>query len=187
VKGAATSILRMQKALTQMNLQSANVISDLSGRTRQKIMRAIMAWEREPHQLAELLDPRNQASQEEIAKSLVGNWRPELVFMLTQEVDMYDTYQQRIAECDQQLQKHLATFVDKTNPLKRQGEHYLDTQLVLSRHAFQPQRTRSTVAEVVQEHRWQITCHRFQVTGRKTQEPAATAADSITTTPFHKS
>jgi transposase len=142
VKEAATNILRMQKALTQMNLQLANVISDLSGRTGQKIMRAIMAGEREPHQLSELLDPRNRASQEEIAKSLVGDWHPELVFMLTQEVDMYDTYQQRIAECDQQLQKQLAAFVDKTNPLKRQGEHYLDTQLVLSRRAFQPQRTR---------------------------------------------
>jgi transposase len=106
----------MQKALTQMNLQLANVISDLSGLTGQKIVRAIVAGERDPHQLAELRDPRIQASQEEIAKSLEGNWRPELVFVVKQEVDMYDTYQQRIAECDQQLQKHLATFTDKTNP-----------------------------------------------------------------------
>jgi transposase len=116
VEGAATCILRMQKALTQMNLQLANVISDLSGVTGQKIVRAIVAGERDPHQLAKLRDARIQASHAEIAKSLEGNWRPELVFVLQQEVDLYDSYQQRIAECDQQLQKHLATFTDNTNP-----------------------------------------------------------------------
>ena len=78
VEGAATCILRMQKALTQMNLQLANVISDLSGVTGQKIVRAIVAGERDPRKLAELRDARIQASQEEIAKSLEGNWRPEL-------------------------------------------------------------------------------------------------------------
>ncbi len=114
----------MQKALTQMNLQLANVISDLSGVTGQKIVRAIVAGERDPRQLAKLRDARIQASQEEIAKSLEGNWRPELVFVLQQEVDMYDSYQQRIAECDQQLQKHLATFANTTNqgqPPRRKG------------------------------------------------------------------
>jgi transposase len=105
VDGAATCILRMQKALTQMNLQLANVISDLSGVTGQKIVRAIIAGERDPHQLAKLRDVRIQASHEEIAKSLEGNWRPELVFVLRQEVDLYDSYQQRIAECDQEIQK----------------------------------------------------------------------------------
>lgn len=106
----------MHKALTQMNLQLANVISDLSGLTGQKIVRAIVAGEPDPHRLAELRDARIQASPEEIAKSLEGNWRPELVFVLQQEVDMYDIYQQRIAECDQQLQKQMATFADNTHP-----------------------------------------------------------------------
>jgi transposase len=114
VEGAATCILRMQKALTQMNLQLANVISDLRGVTGQKIVRAIVAGERDPQQLAKLRDARIQASPAEIAKSLEGNWRPELVFVLQQEVDLYDAYQQRIAECDQQMQKHLATFADNT-------------------------------------------------------------------------
>jgi len=62
--------------------------------------------------LAELSDPRIHASREEVAKSLEGNWRPELLFVLQQELAMYDTYQQRIAKCDQQLQKHLASFAN---------------------------------------------------------------------------
>jgi len=112
VAGAATCILRMQKALTQMNVQLANVISDISGLTGQAIIRAIVAGERDPRKLAALSDRRVHATQEEIAKSLEGNWRPELLFVLQQEVEMYDTYQRRIAECDQRLQKHLASFAD---------------------------------------------------------------------------
>jgi transposase len=112
VRGAATCVQRMQKSLTQMNVQLANVISDVSGLTGQTIVRSIVAGEHDPRKLAELSDPRIHASREEVAKSLEGNWRPELLFVLQQEVAMYDTYQQRITECDQQLQEHLASFAN---------------------------------------------------------------------------
>ena len=112
----------MQKALTQMNLQLANVISDLSGVTGQAMVRVIVSGERNPQKLAELSDPRIEASREEVAKSLEGNWRPELVFVLRQEVAMYDAYQRRIAQCDQQLQKHLASFADTELPQSPQAE-----------------------------------------------------------------
>jgi transposase len=116
VSGAATCVQRMQKALTQMNIQLANVISDLSGVTGQMIVRAILAGERDPWKLAQLSHPRIQASRTEIAKSLEGTWRPELIFILQQELEMYDTYQRRVAECDEQLQKHLAGFADTIAP-----------------------------------------------------------------------
>jgi transposase len=116
VRGAATCIQRMQKALTQMNVQLANVISDISGLTGPAIVRAIVAGERDTQKLAALSHPRIQARQEEIAQSLEGNWRPELVFVVQQEVDMYDTYQKRIVECDQQLQKQLASLMSLTPP-----------------------------------------------------------------------
>jgi transposase len=120
VSGAATCIQRMQKALTQMNLQLANVISDLSGLTGQRIVRAIVAGERDPWKLAELSHPRIQASRLEIAKSLEGHWRQELIFVLQQEIEMYDTYQRRVAECDQQLEKHLAGFIGTVRPAKEE-------------------------------------------------------------------
>lgn len=78
--------------------------------------RASVAGERDPRKLAEFRDPRIQASEEEIAKSLEGNWRAELLFVLQQELEMYDTYQRRIAECDSQLQKHLASLTDSVPP-----------------------------------------------------------------------
>jgi transposase len=62
------------------------------------------------------------ASREEVAKTFEGNWRPELLFVLHQEVEMYDTYQQRIAKCDQQLQKHLASFVGTVPPQSTEAE-----------------------------------------------------------------
>jgi transposase len=110
VQAAASCIQRMQKALTQMNVQLANVISDLSGLTGQWIVRAIVGGERDPRKLAALRDRRIHASAEEVAKRLEGNWRPELLFLVKQEVDTYDTYRKRIAECDEQLQQQLASF-----------------------------------------------------------------------------
>jgi transposase len=116
VKAASAAIQRMQKVLTEMNVQIANVISDISGLTGMAILDAILAGERNRYQLAELAHPRIQASPEEIAKSLEGNWRPELLFLLRQERETYRAYQQRIAECDTALATHLKTIEDKAEP-----------------------------------------------------------------------
>ena len=80
--GMATWMQGMQKALTQMNIQLANVIRDLSGTTGQAIVRAILHGERDPQKLAELRDWRIHATKAAIAKSLQGNWRPELLFIV---------------------------------------------------------------------------------------------------------
>ena len=88
VQVAGRHIQRMQKTLTQMNIQLANV-SDLSGVTGQAIIKAILNGERNPHKLAELRDPRVQASQEQIAQHLEGNWQPDLLFLLKQEHEAF--------------------------------------------------------------------------------------------------
>jgi transposase len=113
VQAVSTCIQRMQKVLTQMNIQLANVISDLSGWTGQRIVRAMLAGERDPQKLAALSHPGIHATRDTIAKSLEGTWQPSLLFVLQQEVAMYDAYQQRIAECDQALEQHLKAFADK--------------------------------------------------------------------------
>src|SRR5713101_2748838 len=122
VRGVSTCVQRMQKALTQMNIQLANVISDLSGLTGQTIVRAILAGERDSKKLAELSHPQIRATREEIARSLEGNWRPELLFLLKQEMEMYDTYQRRIAECDNELEAHLKSFADIVPPKPAEEE-----------------------------------------------------------------
>jgi hypothetical protein len=103
----------MQKALTQMNVQLANVISDLSGKTGLAILRAIVAGERDPSKLANLKHHRIRASREVIARSLEGSWRVELVFALEQSLELYDLYLGKINECDQRIATHLNTMDTK--------------------------------------------------------------------------
>ena len=80
VREAGREIQHMQKALTTMNVQLSNVISDLSGVTGLAIIRAILKGERNPFQLAKLKNYRIQASEEEIARSLEGNWQDDVLF-----------------------------------------------------------------------------------------------------------
>jgi len=114
VRSAGRHILRMQKALTQMNLQLANVLSDVSGATGQAIIKAILAGERNAHKLAEFRDPRVEASEEQIAQSLEGNWQPDLLFVLKQEQDGYEFCQKQMAECDRQLEQYLHQREDRS-------------------------------------------------------------------------
>ena len=83
-----------------MNVQLTNVISDLSGATGLAIMRALLQGERDPVRLAALCEPRIQASSEQVIRSLEGNWREEGIFVLGQALELYEVYQQQIAQCD---------------------------------------------------------------------------------------
>ena len=87
LRSQGRSVQHLQKALTQMNIQLANVISDVVGETGQKILRAIVAGERDGQALAALRNGRIRASGEEIAKSLQGTWRHEHLFALKQALD----------------------------------------------------------------------------------------------------
>lgn len=116
VAAAGTCMQHMQKVLTEMNLPLANVISDISGTTGMAILRAIVKGERDPQQLAMLKHGRIRASREEIAQSLEGNWREELLFVLAQSLDLYDTYQRKIAACDGRMEAHLKAMEAKVDP-----------------------------------------------------------------------
>jgi len=107
VQTATDCVNRMQKALSQMNLQLSNAISDIVGTTGQKILRAIVAGERDPETLAKMKDSRIKASHSEIVASLTGNWRPELLFALEQELRHYDFCQLRMRDCDQAIAQQL--------------------------------------------------------------------------------
>jgi transposase len=113
VREAAREIQHMQKALTTMNVQLANVISDLSGATGLAIIRAILKGERDAYQLAKLKNYRIQASEEEIARSLEGNWQEDVLFELQQAWEAYDFCQKQIGDCDGQLNKYLAALPDR--------------------------------------------------------------------------
>src|SRR4029079_15528395 len=92
---AAAHIQHIQKALTFMNLQLHHVVSDVTGVTGLKIIRAILDGQRDPKVLADMRDVRCKASKETVRASLVGNYQPEHVFALKQAMTLYDFYQAR--------------------------------------------------------------------------------------------
>ena len=110
VQMAATHINHMQKALDQMNLQLHHVISDITGQTGLAILDAILGGERNPQVLAKLRNQRIRASEEVIAKSLVGDYRPEHLFTLQQSLLAYRSYQKLIADCDREIGRAMEQF-----------------------------------------------------------------------------
>jgi hypothetical protein len=107
----------MQKALDRMNLKIHEVISDLTGLSGLKMIEAILKGERHPLTLLVLCDPqirKNKAGR--LLAALEGNWKEEHLFALRQAHELWQFYQQKIAECDQAIQKVLQAMVGPQDP-----------------------------------------------------------------------
>jgi transposase len=112
VRNAASYIQRMQKALAQMNLQLHNVVTDITGVTGMRIIKAILGGERSPNILAAMRNQRCKNSEATIARSLKGSYRPEHLFSLRQAVELYEFHQAKIADCDREILEQLKSFDD---------------------------------------------------------------------------
>jgi len=113
VKVSGSHIQHMQKAMSQMNLQLHNVVTDITGVTGMRIIKAIVAGERDPIKLAAFRDKRCKNDVQTIARSLRGNYRPEHLFSLQQAVELYEFYLSKIDECDRQILQQLRLFDGK--------------------------------------------------------------------------
>ncbi|MFT3766137.1 MAG: IS110 family transposase [Minicystis sp.] len=105
VEYAASHVQHMQKALMQMNVQLHHVVTDITGVTGMRILRAIVAGERDPEVLATHRDVRCKASVDTIREALTGNYRPEHVFALRQALELYDAYQAKLKDCDAEIER----------------------------------------------------------------------------------
>lgn len=127
---AAKHIQHMQKALEQMNIKLTEVISDITGTTGMKIIRAIVGGERNPEKLAALRHFRCKNDIGVIAKALQGTWKTEHLFSLQQALELFDFYQKQISDCEARIQKHLETFDDRSGgkplptPNKKSKAHH---------------------------------------------------------------
>jgi len=113
---SAKHIQHMQKSLDQMNLHLHHVMSDITGVTGLRILRAIVDGERDPRALALYRDYRIQSSEDTIAKALEGDYRTEHVFTFTQSLELYDFTQKQIALCDQEIEPVLDTLDAQVDP-----------------------------------------------------------------------
>jgi transposase len=105
IQHRAPHILHMQKALLQMNIQLSQALSDMTGSTGLRIIRAMVDGERDPHKLAELRNYRCKKDEGEIAKALTGTWREEHLFILRQSLEFYDFYTRQIEMCDAEVER----------------------------------------------------------------------------------
>ena len=117
VQTASTFVHRMQKSMTQMNLQLHHVISDITGQSGLAIVDAILDGERDPNVLAQLCSKRIKATKEIIAKSLVGDYRSEHIFTLRQSLQTYRHCQQLISDCDTEIRNLVNAFESSQHSL----------------------------------------------------------------------
>jgi transposase len=123
-------IQHMQKALLQMNVQLSQALSDVTGETGLRIIRAIMAGERDPETLASYRDRNCKKSVEEIGKALTGTWRAEHLFIVQQSLEVYDFYTKQIEVCDTEIDHMYAVTRPEWNtgelqplPKKKRNSH----------------------------------------------------------------
>jgi len=116
VQYRSAHIQHMQKALTLMNVRLTSVLSDISGVTGLKIIRSILAGERNPHHLAALREPGCKKSEAEIAKSLEGHYKREHLFALKQALELYDFYDRQLQACDAELEAMYQEFDPPEDP-----------------------------------------------------------------------
>lgn len=112
VSYASQHIQHMHKALIQMNVLVHHAVDDITGVSGMRIIRAIIAGERDPLALAAMREAGCKKDTATVAKALEGNLRKEHLFALRQAVELFDSYQAKIRECDQQILAHLSTMED---------------------------------------------------------------------------
>jgi transposase len=122
VEAASREVLHIQKALTQMNVHLHVVLSDITGVSGMKILRAIVAGQHEPLELAALANAQVKSSRDEIVQALSGHYTPHHLFTLRQALELFDVFQSKIQDCDQQLAQYLRQFESKADP-KSLGPH----------------------------------------------------------------
>jgi transposase len=116
VGARSTQCQHMQQALLQMNVQLSHVLSDVTGVSGLAIIEAILKGERDPIKLAALAHSSVHASQQTIAKALVGDYRAEHLFVLRQAYELYHAYESRINACDEQTVRQIANLPAKVDP-----------------------------------------------------------------------
>src|SRR5262249_57738687 len=108
IRQAAAHVQHLQKALEQMNVKLTEVLSDSTGVTGLRVIRAILAGERDPRALAGLASPKCAKARDEFALALQGLWQPEHLFELRQAHDLVGAYQRLVDRAGRQGQAALA-------------------------------------------------------------------------------
>jgi len=114
IRYAAMHVQHIQKTLEEMNLKLTEVVSDVVGQTGMKILKDIVAGQRDPLKLAKHRHDNCKSTEAEIAAALTGTWRKEQLFALKQSLKLYEFYQKQLRECEAEIESCLRSMEDKS-------------------------------------------------------------------------
>jgi transposase len=130
VEACSQQVLMLQQSLTMMNIQIHNVLSDITGLSGMRMIRAIAQGERDGKVLAAMRDRRVKASEEDIIKSLEGTFSPDHMYCLKQSLEIYDMLCGQLASIDQQIAGELASLSQSDKPAQavpsRRGQPHFE-------------------------------------------------------------
>lgn len=144
VESCSQNIQLMQKALEQMNIQLHKVLSDITGVSGLRIIRAIVSGVRDATVLAGMRNEHVKNTKETFVKALTGNYREEHFFALQQALDLYDIFQKKISECDVRIDDYMkklnakshengSAVVPSSKKSRRKNQPYFDLKSELVR------------------------------------------------------
>ena len=116
IERRAPHINHMIQALKHLNIQLNLVLTDITGVSGLAMLRAIIAGERDPQQLAQFRQPGCKHSEADIIKALTGTWDDAQLFVLHQAVDLFDYYTTKIVECDTKLEQQYKAMESRWEP-----------------------------------------------------------------------
>ena len=118
IEMGSTYINKMQKCLELMNIKLKEVISQVHGASGMKMIRAILSGNRDKDYLLSLCDKRIIAKKgESVLKALEGNYSDTYLFMLQQNLMMWEKHQEQITLIDTWITQLLEQLCNDSKPV----------------------------------------------------------------------
>ena len=103
----ARLVNRMQKGLEDTNIKLSSVATDITGKSGQAILRALLDGEQDPEKLADLALGRMRAKREQLAQAVQGTLGEHHRFLLESQLRQLDFLDRQIAELDHEIAHRL--------------------------------------------------------------------------------
>lgn len=119
IEMGSTYVNKMQKCLELMNIKLKTVISQVHGTSGIKMIKAIIAGNRNKEYLLSLCDKRIvEKKGEAVVKALEGNYSDTYLFMLEQNMNMWEKHQQQIGLIDERINQMLQQMCKEKQPVE---------------------------------------------------------------------
>ena len=112
----STYVNKMQRCLELMNIKLGEVISQVHGASGMRMMKAIIKGERDPDALLLLCEDRiKKQKAHEVIKALEGNYNETWLFMLEQNIKLWELHQNQVTEIDKKIESLLGELIIDKN------------------------------------------------------------------------